>query len=636
MSSTADKTRVIADNLILKIQERLLEGRQVRRSLPLDGRLHIDRALPFLIVYRQPQNRSDNGTERLVKGEASYLIASGSARLKTSLTRLTSTIVNTLSEEFGAFLILEIWSSQPLQDAEEDDQLEPGFRIITSTFRPPTRSVEALEKGLKRLRILKKRASTTVVFSRDRSPNGLPPLLSNAEARKLNCYIVGLEIDPVFRDPENGDIYPLVLRTLHRGLSRAIKRAVFEFAHSQTTHRPPSHQALGRRAVVKAVWEIDRALAQISAGYDFLLQVTPSNTMTAWNAFRSSRFEKPPVLYYRPLPVDPALLKRKLYQIRIERVEDPTLAALFRETREELDRQLTVLSDRGSPEFLYGSLQLFGGVDEELLQEARRILSQLRPRSRDESLRHAHTAEEFAELARQELSYYRGLYSEMNSRVYVRDDIVGLMVSQGNLLIGKQTRIPHNRTSALLQHEIGTHVLTYFNGRAQPFRQLYCGLAGYEPLQEGLAVLSEYFVGQMSRPRLRLLAGRVIGVRRLIEGATFIETFRELNREHGFEQRTAFTITVRVFRGGGLTKDAVYLRGLVELLSYLKSGGQLAPLYVGKIAAKHVPLVEELRHREVLHAPLLEPRYIQYPLFETKLAKLRAGLTPLELCERRG
>ncbi len=95
------------------------------------------------------------------------------------------------------------------------------------------------------------------------------------------------------------------------------------------------------------------------------------------------------------------------------------------------------------------------------------------------------------------------------------------MVSQGNLLIGTHTKIPLSRVEALIQHEVGTHVLTYLNGRAQPFRQLYIGLAGYEELQEGLAVLSEYMVDGLSRPRLRLLAARVVAARHMIAGGIF-------------------------------------------------------------------------------------------------------------------
>ena len=39
---------------------------------------------------------------------------------------------------------------------------------------------------------------------------------------------------------------------------------------------------------------------------------------------------------------------------------------------------------------------------------------------------------------------------------------------------------------------------------------------------------------------------------------------------------------MRVFRSGGMTKDAIYLRGLVELLEHLGAGGSLDPLWLGK------------------------------------------------------
>ena len=70
--------------------------------------------------------------------------------------------------------------------------------------------------------------------------------------------------------------------------------------------------------------------------------------------------------------------------------------------------------------------------------------------------------------------------------------------------------------------------------------------------------------------------------------------FEQLVDGFGFEPRTAYTITMRVFRGGGLTKDALYLQGLVEVLDYLGDGGEVEPLLIGKIAVEHVPIVREL------------------------------------------
>jgi uncharacterized protein (TIGR02421 family) len=208
------------------------------------------------------------------------------------------------------------------------------------------------------------------------------------------------------------------------------------------------------------------------------------------------------------------------------------------------------------------------------------------------------------------------------------------MVSHGNLLIGTRTTVPAARIEALIQHEVGTHILTYLNGKAQPLRQLYVGLPRYEELQEGLAVLSEYLAGGLTRPRLRLLAARVVAARHLVEGASFVDVFRELNTLYGFERRTAFTITMRTFRCGGLTKDAVYLRGLVALLKYLKDGGVLDQLFVGKISLDHIAIIKELQWRKVLHPSPLRPRYLEDSKTAAKMDNLRNGLSLLNLVKR--
>jgi hypothetical protein len=93
----------------------------------------------------------------------------------------------------------------------------------------------------------------------------------------------------------------------------------------------------------------------------------------------------------------------------------------------------------------------------------------------------------------------------------LRDDVPGVMVSNGHLLVPQDVGMLESRVKATLSHEVGTHIVTYYNGCDQPFRQLYVGMANYEPLQEGLAVLGEYLVGGLSHQRLRLLAGRVVG-----------------------------------------------------------------------------------------------------------------------------
>ena len=569
----------------------------------------------------------------MATSEASYVIASSDKTIQRGLRNLIEGIANTMVSEFGALLLLEVWAGDIAGESKliTSARSHPFFRIIVPRGGVLGSFVHVLAGALKKITVARQPAEVEIVRSPTWSAK-LPPVLPAAAASRMQCSVFGLEIRPVYRHPKTGEIYPVVMRELRRGLTRALRRAFHEFARVHTTHRPKHFHTLGRRAVVKAVWDVDAKMAEVSDSFDFLLQVTPVNAEEAWNEFQRSGFEKRPRFHYRPVPMEPAILKRKLYAAPIERIEDPALADLFRQKQDELDRRITMLGDINTGRFAHGSVQLFGNVSDELAGLAARLLERLPPRSRDDSKQGQLRAEAFAERARAEIEHYRRLHPDVRARVEIRDDIAsGSMVSRGSLLVGKRTSVPASRVEALLHHEVGTHVLTYYNGRSQPLRQLYSGLAGYEALQEGLAVLSEYLVGGLSRPRLRLLAARVLAVRYLIDGASFIETFRKLTQAHGFGRRMAFTITMRVYRGGGLTKDAVYLRGLDDLLAYLEDGGDLEVLFTGKFAAQHVPIIKELLWRRVLHQAPLRPRYLDLPETQGRLERARAGLSLMQL-----
>jgi len=634
-ASPAAKPEEIPSRVITEVCRRLVSDKPVRRTLPGSGRIHIDRQLPFLCMYRRPPGRSDEGTDRLVIGEASHLIASGARRQQSSLRSLVREIVQALSSEFGAFLIVEIWSgphSEVVGEGSPASQ-EPGFTIFAGGARTPSRTLDTLGRSLRGIRIRGMQANVEVRADGRPAPLKMSPILTSSEARALNCHLIGIEVRPIHQDPDTGHAYPAIRRALLRELTSALLQTFYQFSRRETTHGPPHYHALGRRAMVKAVWEVDHRLAEVSSTFDFLLQVSPANPDSAWAEFERHRFERCPAFLYRPKAFDTALLKRTLWSIPIEGLEDPTLGGLFREKRLELDAQLTMLGDLDTPRFLFGSLQAFGKPDANLVELARSLAERLPRRARDSTTRGSVDAQGFAESALEEISQYRVGYPGLTAKVFVRSDMAGLIVSRGDLLVGQSTRIPRSRVDALLQHELGTHMVTYFNGLAQPFRQLSVGLAGYEELQEGLAVLAEHLVGGLSRTRLRLLAGRVIAVYGLVEGATFIETFRELNRTWGFSQRTAFGLTMRVHRGGGLTKDMLYLRGLVSLLSGLKDGWDFEALFVGKIAGDHVPITRELQLRGVLVPMPLRPRYLERPETRERLNRLRAGVSVIDLAE---
>jgi uncharacterized protein (TIGR02421 family) len=612
---------------------RLGQSLTVRRRLPEGGLLYVERQVPFLCLYRRPADSPDGGTERLITGEPAYLIGTLARRLQKPQAALVRRIGEAMRDVFGAFLLIEVWAGPEVLAASPDEPTSPPPLTV---LRPAGDQHEQLVKVLVRALTRDKRGAPqwTVVVQERSKATGPPPLLNGPDTRGLNCAHIGLEVPPLYRAAGDQTLYPVVVRQVRRSLSLALRKTVYHFAKTRTTHKPTHFHTMGRHALVKAVWRADRQLADIGRQYDFLLALSPTNMERAWRRFRQSRFEEPPEFEYRPLTLDIGQAKRSLFSVPLERIEDPTLADLFFEKQLELDRQLTILADRGSRRVLFGSLQLYGGVDRELLTEAERLIELIPPGVREAGDSKRVTAQQFARRAEEELRALAQAGHDLEGTgVEIRPDLAaGLMVSKGVLLIGEQSTFPRSRVEALLQHEVGTHVLTYLNGRQQPLQQLHVGLADYDETQEGLAVLAEYLAGGLSRPRMRLLAGRVVAAHLLEHKATFVDTFRMLLR-YGFSQSVAFAIAARTYRGGGLTKDAVYLRGLIGVLDYLRAEGPLEPLYVGKIGRHHVPIVRELQARRILGVNPVLPRFLQDPAAQGRLAKARGGCRPYDLTE---
>lgn len=612
------------------VRERLSRNLRLRRTLPGGGRLRIDRQLPFLCLYRRPVARNDPGTQELVTTEAAYLFASGDDRYREGVNLLCRAVSEALREHFGILLFLELWA----EPVESGTSAQPAFRIVTAEASSVPSMMEVFQSALQQIRIGGRRAEVSVSTAGDVAPPDLLPLDEACPGGSSHCVFMGLGVRPIYRDPRSGVLFPLVLQDLRRQLSVALRQAIFAFTGSKARGPHLHFDSLGPSVLVRAVRLVDQQLCDVSESFDFLLQATPVNSAQAWRSFADSHYRKTLALEYRPLPYHPGLLKRQLFEAPIERVEDPVVAHLLYQKQQELDRQLSTLGELNTPGFLLGSLQLYGEPDEELVAAAGQIVARTAGGgAQPERQVPRADAASIARRARAEIDFYRARNAAFNARVEVCNDIAsGLMVSRDRLLISESFHAAQSQVEPLLHHEVGTHLLTYFNGRAQPLRQLYAGLAGYEGLQEGLATLAEHVSGGLTRRRLRTLAARVLAARAMVDRATFQETFDLLHRQHGIAATTAFQVTLRVFRGGGLTKDVSYLRGLRDVLQYLALGHDLEPLYVGKIALEHVPYVQELRRRHIIQPPLLLPRFWHEGGFRDRLEDCR-GRTLLDLLE---
>lgn len=212
--------------------------------------------------------------------------------------------------------------------------------------------------------------------------------------------------------------------------------------------------------------------------------------------------------------------------------------------------------------FYYNSLRVYGTPTEKDVQNARFIL---------------HLADE------PDTGDMEKIYTPEDAKVYFEEFVqqynfplnisfsnsiaAEAMVSNNtqSLLIKKNTIFSRNQLLTLANHEIGVHLVTTYNGMLQPLKVFSNGFPKNVETQEGLAVFSEYMSGALTLRRLKELAYRVLASDSLIKGYGFSDTFDMLHGQYKLDRNKAFTITMRVHRGGGFTKDRLYLSGLKKI-----------------------------------------------------------------------
>lgn len=603
-----------------------------RRALPAGGRVHIDRPLPFLLLARHP-DAPFSLARRIASISAASVVwpEAGGEQADADAGAEIGALLDHLAIAYPRFLVIVLHDLP--RDAglrEEGPELEAfEFVLGSSGAAAATTVVRTLAEALSDVKL---DLRTPTVLERQRA--ALPPEVESALRGRNGLSIVSLGVPQIHRIPgDRRRVYSQVYHHIESAVHDALLRSAARFVALAAADAPPGqgradrphYRSLGRSRFVQAARRADAALARISASFDFLLGVSPINSVQACDAFEAGGCRTQPRFQYRPLPVNPDIVKRRLYAIDLRAVEDPVLEHLFAEKRMELDQQLTMLQRRNTPAFRYVSLLQYGPVEPELLALANTLLEAFPPGTGRCGERLGAAAVQ-AEATRMLARYARRAPAFAAAETSLRSDTgPGLMVSGSSLLISTATMVPRERLDPLLQHEISVHVLTYINGSQQGLGIFGAGLAGYEGLQEGLGVFAEFLVGGLTVARLRLLAARVVVVDAMLGGADFIQCHRLLQGKHGFSSGGAFNIVARIFRSGGLTKDAIYLRGFQQVLRRVADGGSLDPLWYGKIAEHHVPVVEELKARGMLRPPVATPEFLERPCAQARLSHLRQG-----------
>lgn len=351
----------------------------------------------------------------------------------------------------------------------------------------------------------------------------------------------------------------------------------------------------------KSLFEIDKYLDELVKKIEVLSYVNPINIESEKVKFFASKYLTDPVFIYPDIDFDRFRLHREFFSQPLELIHNDRLRNLYEDTIYTYSGLIQCIETIGNgKKFYYNSLRSFGTPTEQDVENAKFILHFHDDKSSECEVPKYNSAQA-EEIFRAYSKNYDFTYdikhsSTMGAIAMVLNNIKSLVVNSNHTFSDVEMNI-------LKHHEIGVHMVTTMNGLLQPLKIFSNGFPNCEETQEGLAVFSEYMSGNLSIKRLKELAYRVISVDSLAKGYSFSKTFRLLHNTHDLNREDAFYITVRAHRGGGFTKDYLYLSGLKKVYNYYKEGKDLGILLTGKVSLDYSDDIQFLLDRQYATKP---------------------------------
>ncbi len=341
------------------------------------------------------------------------------------------------------------------------------------------------------------------------------------------------------------------------------------------------------------VLDIDANLNRLVKKIEVLNYVNPLNIEGEKKQFYSSKFNYEPNFRYPKLRFDAYKLHRLFFSQRLERIRDNDIRQLYQDIIYEYSGLIECIETiNQGRKFYFNSLKSFGTPTEKQIDNAKFILRFDDDVLGDDMIPKYSASEAvdyFKEFSRRyDFDYHIKLSSNLSAAAMVVNNTQ-------TLVLRKNHKFSLNQLKVLSNHEIGVHMVTTFNGLEQPLKIFANGFPNNVETQEGLAVYSEYMSGCLTLKRLKELAYRVIAVDSLNKGYTFADTFDLLYSQYKLDRDVAFTITLRVHRGGGFTKDHQYLSGIERVYKYAKAGGNLNVLLTGKVTLDYADTIMKLQ-----------------------------------------
>lgn len=512
--------------------------------------------------------------------------------------RILHALINKLNEKYGNCLVIDLHSyNWKLPERGEETAV---FNLGTTPIdlKQWDNQLKAFEKSLAEINI----PNVVTTVERDSVFQGKGYQAQYVMGSFPEVLIIPLEIKKIFMDESTGEVFPIVIECLQEGLYQAVLKIATNFS-KKLEGVTVSRADLMPSDIEPVVYTVDKALYKLAMNIDTLYYVNPINIQQEKRRFLSRRHYEPE-FHYRQLRVDPYSFRESLYQLPVSEIQDPVLRSLYRSVVDNYATKIELLTNVGTPQFLYNSLRYYGEPSLKDIRNAEFILHAPEiPELKDEE--GAIKADQAKVAFEKEIEQYGFKCKTLISPRIVANAMVDN--KRLSIIINRNSVLTKTELNALIHHELGIHMVTTMNAKSQSLRILELSLPGNTYTQEGLAILSEYLSGNLTLNRVVKLALRVIAVDMMIKGADFTEVFNTLRSKYCQSKDGAFSITTRVFRGGGFTKDYLYLRGFKDMVTMYHKHNMEA-LIIGKSSHLCLDILDELIERKVFNKPKFLPK----------------------------
>lgn len=347
--------------------------------------------------------------------------------------------------------------------------------------------------------------------------------------------------------------------------------------------------------------EIDSKLGDFYKNLHYLKYLNPINEKKLREAFFETGEE--PKFEYLDLKLDYSKIDFELDKID----EVKSNLGFFLNSRVEYFQKICdLLLKRGTEDFMRSSIDLFGKPSEELVNLAKEILN-----STPSSRKKVKKTLSALDLKSQIETYFldEGL---TDWRVILKESrITTVDHKRKAVLVCKSRSFDQDTISRLILHEIEVHVLRAENGHNQPLKYSFSqNVSNSLMIEEGLAIYVQVENNLMPKGSWRSICANVIAIDLMVKGESFTNIFNTL-REYGFNKIFAWRKCLRIFRGGGLTKDYIYLEGYYRIKNFVELGGKIENLYYGRISIEDIEWVIDLKNKNILNDIKYLPIFLQ-------------------------